>query len=123
MFLRKYLRDNEREDISKEALLLSVQILRNMNVQYVKSNDLNKNELLLIQIYQSYKRVSKCWQKDNPFSRLLLDVYQSIFGIKVRLFKICVKLKKYRYSKLLLNINIILNFKLCLFYNINFSNI
>lgn len=75
MVFKKYLRDNEREDISKEALFLSIQILRRLKSEYVKDNH-SKNELLLIQVYKSYKRVFKCWQqKDNNLSKLLLNVY------------------------------------------------
>jgi len=85
MVFRKYLRDNEREGISKEALFLSVQILRRMKSEYAKTNNRSKNELLLIQVYKSYKRVFKCWQqKDNTLSMLLLNVYQNIVGTKVR---------------------------------------
>ncbi|CAH1731820.1 unnamed protein product [Aphis gossypii] len=80
---KKYLRDNEREGISKEALFLSVQILRRMKSEYAKTNNRCKNELLLIQVFKSYKRVFKCWQqKDNTLSKLLLNVYQNIFGTK-----------------------------------------
>jgi hypothetical protein len=85
MDFRKYLRDNEREGISKEALFLSVQILRRMKSEYAKTNNRCKNELLLIQVFKSYKRVYKCWQqKDNTLSKLLLNVYQNIVGTKVR---------------------------------------
>lgn len=80
---KKYLRDNEREGISKEALFLSVQILRRMKSEFAKTNNRSKNELLLIQVYKSYKRVFKCWQqKDNTLSMLLLNVYQNIVGTK-----------------------------------------
>ncbi|XP_027850821.2 calcineurin-binding protein cabin-1-like [Aphis gossypii] len=80
---KKYLRDNEREGISKEALFLSVQILRRMKSEYAKTNNRCKNELLLIQVFKSYKRVFKCWQqKDNTLSKLLLNVYQNIVGTK-----------------------------------------
>lgn len=50
-----------------------------------------------MQMYQIYKRVSKYWQKDNPFSKLLLDIYQNIFGIKVCLFIIIFKYIIYYY--------------------------
>lgn len=87
MIFRKYLRDNERESISKEALFLSVQILRRLKSEYAKTNNRYKNELLLIQVYKSYKRVYKCWQqKDNTLSKLLLNVFQNIAGVKVRLW-------------------------------------
>lgn len=83
---RKYLRDNEREDISKEALFLSIQILNKLRFEYAKTNDRSKNELLLIEVYKSYKRVFKCWhQKDNNLSKLLLNVYQNIIGTEVKL--------------------------------------
>jgi len=83
---RKYLRDNEREDISKEALFLSIQILNKLKFEYAKANNRSKNESLLIEVYKSYKRVFKCWQqKDNTLSKLLLNVYQNIIGTEVRL--------------------------------------
>lgn len=86
IIFRKYLRDNEREDISKEALFLSVQILGKIKSEYAETNIRSKNELLLIQVYKSYKRVFKCWQqKDKTLSKLLLNVYQNIIGSKVRL--------------------------------------
>lgn len=88
------MRDNEREVISKEALFLSVQILRKLNSEYTKSNNRSKNELLLIQVYRSFKRVSKCWQqKDNTLSQLLLSVYQNIVGNKVRFIYIILYIK------------------------------
>jgi len=75
------LRDNEREGISKEALFLSIQILKS---QYTNTNmQHSKNELL--QVYKCYKRVLKCWQyKDNNLYKLLLNIYQNITETKVR---------------------------------------
>lgn len=85
MIFRKYLRDNEREDISKEALFLSIQILRKLKSEYFKLNNRSKNELLLIQVYRSYKLVNKYWQqKDNSLSSLLLNIYQNTVETKVR---------------------------------------
>lgn len=85
MIFRKYLRDNEREDISKEALFLSIQILRKLKSEYFKLNNRSKNELLLIQVYKSYKLVNKYWQqKDNSLSSLLLNIYQNTVETKVR---------------------------------------
>lgn len=79
------MRDNDREIISKEALFLSVQILRKLQSENAKTNDRSKNELLLIQVYKSYKKVIKYWpQKDNSLSQLLLNIYQNIVGTKVR---------------------------------------
>uniref|UniRef100_A0A2H8TCI2 Calcineurin-binding protein cabin-1 n=2 Tax=Melanaphis sacchari TaxID=742174 RepID=A0A2H8TCI2_9HEMI len=82
---KKYLRDNEREGISKEAFFLSVQILSRLKSEYAITNNRCENEHLLIQVYQYYKRVSRiaCWQqKDNTLSKLLLNVYQNIVGTK-----------------------------------------
>lgn len=85
MAFRKYLRDNEREGISKEALFLSIQILRRLKSEYTKMNNHSKNELFLIHVYKVYKRVFKCWQqKDNNLTKLLLSAYQNVVGSKVR---------------------------------------
>lgn len=83
LYFRKYLRDNEREGISKEALFLSIQILKS---QYVNTLNHSKNVLLLIQVYKCYKRVLKCWHlKDQNLSKLLLLIYQNILKTKVRI--------------------------------------
>lgn len=82
---RKYLRDNEREGISKEALFLSIQILSRLKSEYAKTNNHSKNELFLIQLYKVYKRVYKCWQKDNKnILQLLKSAYQNVVDTKVR---------------------------------------
>lgn len=84
MVFRKYLRDNEREGISEEALSLGIQILRKLESKTAKTNNHSKKELFLIQVYKVFKRAYKYWQKDNKLSKLLLNSYQNVKNTKVR---------------------------------------
>ncbi|VVC42534.1 Hypothetical protein CINCED_3A009963 [Cinara cedri] len=95
---KKYLRDNEREGIAKEALFLSIQILRKLELETAKTNNHSKKELFLIQVCKVFKRVYKCWQKDNNLSKLLLNAYQNVVDTKDDVsievvIKYCQKLK------------------------------
>ncbi|KAG8311302.1 Calcineurin-binding protein cabin-1 [Homalodisca vitripennis] len=70
---KKYLRDPEREELSKEALSLSVQTLRRKLTE-AKSEDDQKT--ILIEIYKVYKLCSKHWDvKQGQFVTLLTDAF------------------------------------------------
>uniref|UniRef100_A0A1B6F531 Uncharacterized protein n=1 Tax=Cuerna arida TaxID=1464854 RepID=A0A1B6F531_9HEMI len=70
---KKYLRDPEREELSIEALSLSVQALRRKLTE-AKSEDDQKT--ILIEIYKVYKLCSKQWDaKQGQFVTLLTDAF------------------------------------------------
>lgn len=74
MFLfRKYIRDPEREELSREALSLAVQALRR-RVSEAKSPEDQKS--VLLDTFKAYKRCMKLWdQRHAPFTTLLTDAY------------------------------------------------
>ena len=82
---RKYLRDNEREEISKEALLLSGQTLRKIIDDLPASGAEEAKRTLLLDVFKCYHRVVKNFsQKEAPFGKLLISVFHKYIGRKVR---------------------------------------
>uniref|UniRef100_A0A1B6KZB6 Uncharacterized protein n=1 Tax=Graphocephala atropunctata TaxID=36148 RepID=A0A1B6KZB6_9HEMI len=70
---KKYLRDPEREELSREALSLSVQALRRKLTE-AKSEEDQKN--ILLEIFKVYKRCSKHWElRQGQFVTLLTDAF------------------------------------------------
>ncbi|XP_065224975.1 calcineurin-binding protein cabin-1-like isoform X2 [Planococcus citri] len=69
---KKYIRDNEREQICKEALSLSAQTLRK-HIDNLSSSDSEENRRkLLLEVHKCYQRFPK---KDAPFGKLLLSAF------------------------------------------------
>lgn len=70
---RKYLRDSEREELSREALSLSVQALRK---KVTEAKTVEDQKSALIDAFKIYKRCNKSWeQKQSLFVTLLTDAY------------------------------------------------
>ena len=84
MHFRKYIRDNEREEICKEALSLSSQTLRKY-IDNVSTSDSEENKRkLLLEVYKCYQRISKFYsQKDAPFGKLLQSAFYKFTDRKV----------------------------------------
>ncbi len=75
-FPRKYIRDNEREQLCKEAMSLCAQTLRK-HVDSVTAFEKEENKRkLLLDVYKCYHRVLKNYtKKDVPFGKLLTVMY------------------------------------------------
>jgi hypothetical protein len=81
IFSRKYLRDNERKDLSEQAVLLSAQVLRQI-MKEAKPEDLTN---LIIEIYKLLQKVLRTQINKEPhaFGRLLCDAYSLLQTGKV----------------------------------------
>lgn len=96
-FSRKYLRDTEREQLSRQALTLCLQSLRT-KVQLMGSTisdpTSNKNPdartQVLLDTYWVYQRAIKSFQTKEQtiqtLSTLLVDTYKTYVGNKVSLY-------------------------------------
>lgn len=73
------MRDNEREELSKEAATLCVQSLRK------KMQELDKDKLqkFILELYYIHKRANKSNLKEPRFSSILNEVYQKLTDSQV----------------------------------------
>nr|XP_018916793.1 PREDICTED: calcineurin-binding protein cabin-1-like [Bemisia tabaci] len=83
---KKYLRDNEREQLSKEAFSLSLNSVRKITQEsFLQKNPVAKEtqKATLLDVYRCYHKVNKYWpQKEQVFSKLLTDFYRKYFPEK-----------------------------------------
>ncbi|XP_059485073.1 calcineurin-binding protein cabin-1-like [Neocloeon triangulifer] len=70
---KKYLRDNERKDLSEQALLLAVQVIR----QVLKDSKPEELVSLIVEIYKMMQKVQRVQQNKEPqaLGKLLCDSY------------------------------------------------
>lgn len=93
-FSRKYLRDSEREQLSRQALTLCLQSLRTkMQLMGTSTSDLASNTnadartQVLLDTYWVYQRALKSFQTKEQtiqtLASLLVDTYKTYIGNKV----------------------------------------
>lgn len=93
---RKYLRDSEREQLSRQAQTLCLQSLRtriqNMPAAPVSAESTlnfrtDPRKQVLLDVYKIYREIQKTFQgKDSTiqaFGTLLVDTYKAYIGVKV----------------------------------------
>ncbi|CAB3375984.1 Hypothetical predicted protein [Cloeon dipterum] len=71
---KKYLRDNERKDLSEQALLLAIQVIR----QIMKDSKPEEMPSLIVDIYKLMQKVQRTQLTKEPpqsFGKLLCDAY------------------------------------------------
>jgi len=96
---RKYLRDSEREQLSRQALTLCQQSLRSRVQAMGSASTIDSVHLIrtdartqvLLDVYETYQLVQKHFQgKDltiQAFATLLTDTYKMYIGNKVSIVK------------------------------------
>ncbi|BES95231.1 Calcineurin-Hypothetical protein protein [Nesidiocoris tenuis] len=70
---KKYLRDNEREEMSIEAAEHGAQVLRRKLLDYKPDSDEGKD--FLLEVYQIYKRINRSGLKDTMYAAILTETF------------------------------------------------
>ncbi|XP_075228430.1 calcineurin-binding protein cabin-1-like isoform X2 [Lycorma delicatula] len=76
---KKYLRDEEREQLAKESLTLSVQALRR---KLHETHNTTEIQDILNDAYRRYKRISKFWPRDAAFISLVTQCFSKYLKSK-----------------------------------------
>lgn len=79
---RKYLRDNEREELSREAATLCVLTLRNKIKDLASASE--EMRKFIMEVFNMYKRATKSSLREPKLSSVLTEIYSKLVANQVR---------------------------------------